>query len=131
MGGFMEISTLMRPPQVVGVLKRVLPACRKGIVELQELAMRFSRPGWKDLFVRLWSQQANNLTELEEKIWELGGDTDAISPEGAVAAADPEDEPADPLLLDKTLLMRCINQQTHLLHLYAEARRNPMPFDVR
>ena len=46
-------------------------------------------------------------------------------------AVDPEDEPADPMSLNRILLLRCINHLTHLIHVYGEVRRTPLPFDVR
>jgi hypothetical protein len=127
----MQTSTMSRYAQELVVLRRLLPAYQSGIVGLQELAMRFSNPGWKDLFVHLWSQQANGLTELEEKIWEMGGDGRTPRHEEDVEIVDSDDTLSDPLLLDKALLLRCINQQTRLLRLCADAKRSPLPFDVR
>jgi hypothetical protein len=127
----MQNSTLIRPTHELAALKKLIPVYQSGIARLQDLAMQFSVPGWKDFFVHLWSQQANSLTELEEKIWEMGGDTASSRVEQSMDSVDLEETGANPILLDKTLLMRCLNQQTYLLHLHADVRRTPMPFDVR
>src|SRR5882724_3030195 len=110
----MENSTLSRRTHAeeVAILQKLTPIYRHGIAELRELAMRFSHQGWKDFFVHLWAQQSNGLVELENKISELGGDNSAPPQEEMMNLLDIDEVPVDPLLLDKMLLSRCVNQET-------------------
>ncbi|SRR5258706_8309681 len=127
----METNVEMRHTHEVVALHHLLSPCWKGVVVLQDLSIRFSHPGWKDVFVRSWHQLSDSLTDLESKIWELGGETDPKTYASHEQAADPEDEPQDPLSLNRILLLRSINHLTHLMHLYGEVRRIPLSFDVR
>ena len=127
----MESSPANRHAHEVVVLNQVLPACWKGVIVLQDLSLRFSQPGWKDFFVQSWQQQSNNLLELEKIIWELGGKTHPESYEKEGPPADPEEEPKDPLSLNRILLLRSTNHLSHLMHVYSEVRKISLPFDVR
>ncbi len=127
----MEQAILDRHHHELTILHQLLPACWKAVIVLQDLALRFSHPGWKDLFIRSWQQQSHGLTELEEKIWDLGGETGHTTYEHNAISMDPEEEPGDPLSLNRILLLRSINHLTHLMHVYGEVRRTSLPFDVR
>ncbi len=83
------------------------------------------------LLVQSWQQQSDNLLELERIIWELGGQTHPRSYDQEGPPADPEEEPQDPLSLNRILLLRSTNHLSHLIHLYSEVRKTSLPFDVR
>jgi len=115
----------------IDVLKRIIPHCREAVPKFYDLATRFSSAGWRDLFFRFWEEHARCLMELETKVRECGGRLDSDIAADIPTPLDPDDEPVDPLSLDKALLLRCVNQQSHLTHLYTEARKNTLPFDMR
>src|SRR5437773_2214127 len=116
----MEPNLVMSHAHEIAALHQLLSPSWRGIVVLQDLSLRFTHPGWKDLFVRSWQQQSDSLTELESKIWELGGETETKAYFPAEDITDPEDEPQDPFSLNRILLLRSINHLTHLMHLYGE-----------
>jgi len=124
-------SAILRRVDEVAALKKILPFSRMGIHEFHDLAMRSSSTGWKEHFIHIWQQQSRCAAELEAKIAELGGSVDREEVARIQDTPDPEDEPADPISLDKILLLRCINRLTQIHHMYAETRRLPLSFDVR
>ncbi len=127
----MEVSLAKRHPHKIVVLQQLLPACWKGVIVLQDLALRFTHSGLTNQFIRAWQLQSDELTELEEKVWELGGETDPESYMKEGKSTNVEDEPIDPLSLNRMLLLHSINHLTHLIHVYTEVKRTTLPFDVR
>jgi hypothetical protein len=132
LGGPVGSPVIVSQREEIRHLEALLPIWKEGTQNLQELAAHFSQVGLKDLFLYLGQQQARCSDELEKKIKELGGEAHDSKPiEAARTGPDAEDERQDPMMLDKAMLLRFINGQTYLLHLYREVRRHSFPFDIR
>ena len=128
----METSVIFRRIDSVMALDQILPACREAASQLRGLTLNASFPGWTDLFVRFWQQEVRCVAELEIKRRELGGHEPSVRPSESLSPVSIAlDDPKNPFLLDKNLLLRCLNAQSHLVHLYSEFLRTPLTFDMR
>jgi hypothetical protein len=123
-------TPIVRRADGLNILKRILPPASEAVVELHELAMKFSTGDWKDLFIRFWQQQACSVAELEAKVRQQGGVLgNEYSHSGIQSKALEIHE--DTVRYDKNLLTRCLNCHEQLVHLYRDILRSPLPFDLK
>jgi len=124
-------SPILPRTEGIALMKRLLAPAQAGVEKLHDLAMQFSYSGWKELFIRYWQQQSRCEAELDAKIRELGGNPHENVSRVQSQRIDPIAELSDLIALDRALLLNALNQETHLLLMYSEARRLPMSFDLR
>jgi len=127
----METHTIIRRSDELAALNKLAPLVMASADGLRNLAVRFSAPGWKELFIRYWQQDERCLAELTKKIREIGGSFDTEFKDQPTQTGEISEEIDDPLLLDKHLLLRCLNDKTQTLEAYAHVRKNPLSFDTR
>src|SRR6266700_915860 len=102
----------------IAALQRVVPFCRAGRGTLQNMALSCSAEGWNDLLIYFWQRLGRCVAELELKIRELGGEIGPDVPEQNILGADPENKPANPLTVDKQLIIRAVDHLAQLLNRY-------------
>lgn len=108
---------------VIATLQKLAVLCREVEGGLHSVAEHSHDTASRALFLHLWRQQAQFVSELDDKIRGYGGDPVP----GPLAPEDVSGE----RLTERVLFTQCSNGEAGMHHACEEALKNKLPIDVR